>query len=139
MPAFRNPPPEDLARFLRETRSIAVIGLSDDPGRPSHDVSAYMKDAGYRIIPVNPRLTEVLGERAYPRLADVPALVDLVNVFRRSSQAGAHVDEAIAHGAKGVWLQVGVWDDEAAERAREAGLWVVMDRCIMVDHRHLVR
>ncbi len=136
---FANPTDAEIRRRLAEVKTIAVVGLSDDPGRSSFGVSEYMQETGHRIIPVNPRVAEVLGERAHPRLADVPGPVDLVNIFRRAELCGVHVDEAIACGARGVWMQLGVIDVEAAERARKAGLWVVMDRCLMVEHRRLVR
>jgi uncharacterized protein len=126
--------PETIARILEECRTIAVVGLSSSPSRPSHGVAAYMQRAGYRIIPVNPNETEVLGETAYAAPADVPHQIDLVDVFRRSDQAGAAVDQAIALGAKAVWLQEGVIDQEAAQRAGDAGLLVVMDRCILKEH-----
>jgi uncharacterized protein len=126
--------PEAIKRILDECRTIAVVGLSSDPWRPSHGVAAYMKRAGYRVIPVNPNETEVLGKRAYPSLFDVPEQFDLVNVFRRPDAAGTAVDQAIAVGAKAVWLQEGVIDDDAAKRAVEAGLLVVMDRCWLKEH-----
>jgi predicted CoA-binding protein len=117
--------------------TIAVVGLSSDPRRPSHGVSAYMQSRGYRIIPVNPNESTVLGEKAYARLDDVPVKIDVVNVFRRSDEAGRHVDEAIRLGARAVWLQEDVVDSAAAIRALEAGLYVVMDRCILKEHLRL--
>jgi len=108
--------------------------LSSSSGRASHGVAGYMQRAGYRVIPVNPNETEVLGEKAYPSLAEVPDRVDLVDIFRRSDEAGHAVDEAIAIGAKAVWLQEGVIDNAAAQRALDAGLLVVMDRCWLKDH-----
>ncbi|HJZ69781.1 MAG TPA: CoA-binding protein [Blastocatellia bacterium] len=126
--------PEVIDEILRDTNTIAVIGLSSDPGRPSNSVSHYMQSHGYRIVPVNPNETEVFGEKAYARLEDVPDKVDLVNIFRRSEEAGRHVDEAIRIGARSVWLQERVIDEEAARRALEAGLTVVMDRCILKEH-----
>ncbi|MEW6211185.1 MAG: CoA-binding protein [Acidobacteriota bacterium] len=125
---------ETIEKILEETRTIAVVGLSSNPSRASRGVSAYMQSRGYRIIPVNPNETEVLGERAYSRLEDVPERIDLVNIFRRSEEAGLHVDEAIRIGARAVWLQENVIDPEAAERAARAGLMVVMDRCILKEH-----
>jgi len=113
--------PETIARILAECQTIAVVGLSSNPSRPSHGVAAYMQRAGYRIIPVNPNETEVLGETAYRILGDVPQKVDLVDVFRRSEEAGAAVDQAIAIGATAVWLQEGVIDYEAAQHAISAG------------------
>lgn len=130
----------DIARILRDSSTIAVVGLSDRPDRTSHRVSTYMQKAGYRIVPVNPKLSgPVLGEEPYPDLGSVPSPVDLVNIFRRSDDAAVAVDEAIAIGAGAVWLQLGIVNEPAAERALAAGLGVVMDRCIMVEHRALTR
>ena len=125
---------ETIKRILDECRTIAVVGLSSKSTRPSHGVAGYMQRAGYRILPVNPNETEVLGEKAYASLKDVPDQIDLVDVFRRSEEVGAVVDEAIAIGAKAVWLQEGVVDNEAAQRAQNAGLLVVMDRCWLKEH-----
>jgi predicted CoA-binding protein len=121
-------------KILRAARTIAVVGLSANPRRPSHGVARYLQRAGYRIIPVNPNIGEVLGERAYPTLSELPEPVDVVDVFRRSEFAGAIVDEAIAIRARAVWLQDGVIDEAAAQRARAAGLDVVMDDCMMRRH-----
>lgn len=121
-------------RILRTAHSIAVVGLSPDPRRPSHGVARYLQAAGYRIIPVNPNLGEVLEETAYASLKEIRQPVDVVDIFRRSEYAGAIVDEAIAIGARAVWLQDGVIDEGAAQRARAAGLDVVMDDCIMRRH-----
>jgi predicted CoA-binding protein len=126
--------PETIRRILTECKTIAVVGLSSNPLRPSHDVSAYMQARGYRVVPVNPNETEVLGEPAYATLADLPEKPDLVNIFRRSSEAGHHVDEAIRLGIPAVWLQDDVIDEAAAERAIRAGLWVVMNKCILREH-----
>jgi uncharacterized protein len=123
--------------ILRMARTIAVVGLSHKRMRPSYSVSEYMQSAGYRIIPVNPAETEVLGEKAYPDLASIPEPVDVVNVFRRSEFVGPIVDAAIRIGAKAVWMQEGVIDEVAAEKAKAAGLAVVMDRCILKEHRKL--
>ena len=125
---------ETIRRILEECRTIAVVGLSSDSWRPSNSVSAYMRRVGYRVIPVNPNETEVFGEKAYPDLFAVPGKIDLVDVFRRPSEASKAVDEAIAVGAKAVWLQEGVIDREAAQRALDAGLLVVMDRCWLKEH-----
>jgi predicted CoA-binding protein len=126
--------PAVIKRILEECKTIAVVGLSSNTYRPSYGVAGYMQKHGYRIIPVNPGETEILGERAYPALADIPEKVDLVDIFRRSEEAGTHVDEAIRLGVQAVWLQEGVIDEAAAERARTAGLMVVMDRCILKEH-----
>lgn len=123
-------------RILDHAHTIAVVGLSANPRRPSHGVARYLQAAGYRIIPVNPNLDQVLGEKAYPSLRDLPDQVDVVDIFRRSAAVGPIVDEAIAIGAGAVWLQDGVIDEAAAERARAAGLDVVMDDCIMRRHQH---
>ena len=127
--------PETIHRILKECRTIAVVGLSSNPVRPSYGVAGYMKQQGYRVIPINPHEINVLGEQAYPSLAAVPDKVDLVDVFRRSEEAGAVVDEAILIGAKAIWLQEGVIDEAAARRAQQAGLLVVMDRCWLKEHR----
>jgi predicted CoA-binding protein len=128
---------ETIRRILEECHTIAVVGLSSDTWRPSNSVSAYMRRAGYRVIPVNPNETEVFGEKAYADLASVPEKLELVDVFRRSDEAGKAVDEAIAVGAKAVWLQEGVIDQAAAQRALDAGLLVVMNRCWLKEHlRH---
>lgn len=130
--------PKAIARILAESKNIAVVGLSSNPMRASYGVSRYMQQHGYRIIPVNPNEREVLGERAYASLREVPGTPELplevVNIFRRSEDVGAIVDEAIALGAKAVWLQEGVIDQAAAQRALDAGLLVVMDRCILKEH-----
>lgn len=125
---------ETIEKILDECRTIAVVGLSSDPTRPSNGVASYMRRQGYKVIPVNPNETDVFGDKAYRSLADVPEQIDLVDVFRRSSEAGSAVDEAIAVGAKAVWLQEGVIDNAAAQRALEAGLLVVMDRCWLKEH-----
>ena len=125
---------ETIERILDKCRTIAVVGLSSKVTRPSHGVAGYMQRAGYRIVPVNPNESEVLGERAYASLTEVPEQIDLVDVFRRSEEAGAAVDEAIANGAKAIWLQEGVIDHAAAQRAADSGLLVVMDRCWLKEH-----
>jgi uncharacterized protein len=126
-------------RVLEESRTIAVVGASPRSHRPSNGVMRTLLDHGYRVIPVTPRADAVLGLPTYPSLADIPddVHVDMVDIFRRSSLAGAHVDEAISIGASSVWLQLGVIDHEAAERARTAGLDVVMDRCPAIELRRL--
>ena len=126
--------PETIRRILEECRTIAVVGLSSDPSRASNSVSGYMRRQGYRVIPVNPNETSVFGEKSYPDLSAVEEQIDLVDVFRRADEAGKAVDEAIAVGAKAVWLQEGVIDSAAAQRAEDAGLMVVMDRCWLKEH-----
>ena len=126
---------DEIRRLLSSSKTIAVVGLSAKPYRPSHGVSEYMQSRGYRIIPVNPNLTEVLGEKSYPALDDVPERVDIVNVFRRPEAVEPVVDAAIRVGARAVWMQEGVIHRAAAEKARAAGLAVIMDRCILKEHR----
>lgn len=125
---------ETIRRILDECRTIAVVGLSSASWRPSNGVASYMRRYGYRVIPVNPNETEVFGEKAYPNLTVVPEQIDLVDVFRRPDEAGKAVDEAITIGAKAVWLQESVIDELAAQRALDAGLLVVMDRCWLKEH-----
>ncbi|MBL8220906.1 MAG: CoA-binding protein [Bryobacterales bacterium] len=127
-----------IRQVLRDGKTIAVVGLSSRKFRASYGVSQYMQDQGYRIIPVNPNETEVLGEKAYATLEDVPEKVDIVNIFRRSDQVMPVVESAIRIGAKAVWMQEDVVDEEAAAQARAAGLFVVMDRCILKEHRVMV-
>ena len=127
------PPVDDVRAVLTGTRVWAVVGCSPDPARDSHRIAELLLRRGYRVIPVNPGAGEILGERCYPSLHDVPEPVEVVDVFRRASAAGAHVDEAIAIGARAVWMQLGVIDSEAAARGRAAGLRVVMDRCPAIE------
>lgn len=126
-----------ISEILHTSRTIAVVGLSAKRYRPSYGVAEYLKRAGYRIIPVNPMETEVLGERAYPDLESIPEPVDLVDIFRRSEFVPEIVESAIRIGAKAVWMQEGVLHEAAAARAEAAGLAVVVDRCILKDHRRL--
>src|ERR1044072_3340763 len=126
-----------ISKILHNSRTIAVVGLSGKRYRPSYGVAEYLKRSGYRIIPVNPHEREVLGERCYPDLDSVPEKVDIVDIFRRSEFVPEIVEAAIRIGAKMVWMQEGVLHEQAARRAREAGLEVVMDRCILKDHRRL--
>jgi predicted CoA-binding protein len=125
---------DPISEILKTTHTIAVVGLSGRSHRPSYGVAQYMQSAGYRIIPVNPEETEVLGEKSYARLEDIPEPVDLVDVFRRSEFVPEIVESAIRIGAHGVWMQEGVIHTEAAERARTAGLFVIMDTCILKEH-----
>jgi predicted CoA-binding protein len=131
---FANPPHGELRRILSEARSLAVVGLSPNPARPSHRVARAMQGLGYRIIPVRPAVAEVLGEPAYARLEDVPGPVDLVVVFRAPDKIGPVVDGCIARGFPRLWLQDGVVNPEEARRAQAAGIEVVMDRCVWRDY-----
>ena len=127
----------DLKPIYEQAKTIAVVGLSPNPARPSHSIAQYLKDRGYRIIPVNPMAEEVLGQKSYPDLKSVPEPIDIVQVFRKPEDVPAIVEDAIAVGAKVIWMQVGIVHEEAAERARSAGLQVVMDRCMRGTHREL--
>ncbi|MCB0168128.1 MAG: CoA-binding protein [Anaerolineae bacterium] len=130
---------EDKKQILNSTHTLAVVGLSASKTRPGYTVSKYMQEAGYRIIPVNPNLEEALGEKAYPDLRSVPEPVDMVLIFRRSEHIPPVVDDAIEIGAKVVWMQLGLVNEAAAQKARAAGLVVIQDSCIAVDHRQLTR
>jgi uncharacterized protein len=130
-----NPSSDPIAELLNRAKTIAVVGLSDSPLRPSHGVAAYMQSRGYRIIPVNPNIQEALGEPAFPSLLDVPERIDLVNVFRRSDQVDEVVDEAIKLKVPAIWMQEDVINETAADRARQAGIFVIMDMCILKEHR----
>lgn len=125
---------EEIKQILDECKTIAVVGLSSNPMRPSNGVASFMQKKGYKVIPVNPNESEVFGIKSYQTLSSIGEKVDLVDIFRRSEEAGSVVDEAIKIGAKAVWLQEGVIDEAAAERAEKAGLLVVMDRCWLKDY-----
>jgi predicted CoA-binding protein len=129
----------NIPEILKSARTIAVVGISSNPMRASNGVSEYLKRAGYRIIPVNPNESEVLGEKCYAQLEDVPEKIDMVDIFRRSEFVPDIVESAIRVGARTVWMQEGVIHEAAAERARQAGLDVVMDRCTLKEHRKLAR
>lgn len=131
---FQNPSPDEIAERLRMIQRIAVVGLSPNPARPSHGVSQAMQGFGYTVVPVRPAVTSVLGETAYPTLDAVPGQIDLVNVFRNARELSGIVDSCIRLGLPAIWAQDGVIDENAAERARAAGIWVVMDRCIYRDY-----
>ena len=133
-----NPSDDELRALLRGAKRIAVVGLSPKPDRPSHRIARRLIDWGYEVVPVRPALAEVLGRKAYARLADVPGTVDLVDVFRAPGEIGPIVDDCIARGLPALWLQEGVVNEAEAARARAAGITVVMDRCISVDHRRLL-
>lgn len=126
-----------LRRILRECKTIAIVGLSANWWRPSFFAAKYLQERGYHVVPVNPQYQEVLGEKCYPTLKDIPFKVDVVDCFRKSEEIPALTEEAIAIGAKVLWLQLGVINEEAAARAREAGLEVVMDRCMKIEHGRL--
>ena len=128
---------KQIADLLHSCHTIAVVGLSSKRYRPSYGVAEYMQRSGYRIIPVNPSETQVLGEQAYPDLESIPGAIDIVDIFRRSEFVPEIVEAAIRKGAKAIWMQEGVYHEAAARRAEEAGLIVVMDRCILKDHRRL--
>jgi predicted CoA-binding protein len=128
---------KQIAELLHSSRIIAVVGLSSKRFRPSYGVAEYLQRAGYRIIPVNPLEAQVLGEQAYPDLESIPGAIDIVDIFRRSEFVPEIVEAAIRKGAKAVWMQEGVYHEAAARRAEQAGLTVIMDRCILKDHRRL--
>jgi hypothetical protein len=129
-------------RILRSFRTWAVVGCSSNPSRPSHGVSRYLLEQGYGVVPINPHEELVHGKRAYPDLVSVPAdpraPIEVVDLFRRSSEVRSHVEEAIAIGARAIWMQLGVWDEAAAQLAVDAGLLVVMDRCPAIDHPAMI-
>lgn len=128
----------EMRELFKANKTIAVVGLSPDEFRPSHGVALYLKRAGFHIIPVNPSCDEVLGEKSYATLKDIPDPVDIVDIFRRSEAVPEIVEEAIVKGAKVIWMQEGVVNEAAAQRAEQFGMKVVMDRCILKEHRFLV-
>ena len=134
---LHNASPEEVRALLKSVHTIAVVGLSDKPDRDSHRVAAYLQRQGYRIIPVNPAVQEVLGEKSYARLEDISDKIDLVDMFRKPEAVPEIVDAAIAVGAKAVWMQEGIVHNAAADRARAAGLAVVMNRCILKEHMRM--
>ena len=134
-----SPQPDPVTELLRSARTIAVVGLSDDAMRPSHGVSAYMQSHGYRIIPVNPKIQSCLGEKAYASLLEVPEKIDIVNIFRRPEFVEEVVDQAIRLKVPAIWMQEDVVHEKAAEKARRAGIFVMMDRCILKEHRDRFR
>ena len=139
MPEIENPHETELKELLSETRTIAVVGLSANESRDSHRVADYLKQNGYRIIPVNPAVETVLGEKSYPDLKSIPETVDVVDVFRRPEHVPEIAAQAVSIGARALWLQLGVRDDESAQRAKEAGLTVIQDACIKVEHSRLMK
>ena len=126
---------DEIGALLKQAKNIAVVGLSDSPLRPSYGVSAYMQQYGYRIIPVNPNIRGALGEKAVASLSDIKEKIDVVDIFRRSEFVEDIVDEAIRLGVSAIWMQEGVIHEQAAQKAREAGIFVVMDRCILKEHK----
>ncbi len=128
-----------IPKVLKESKTIAIVGLSPHPERSSYQVARYLKEHGYKIIPVNPAVTEVLGKKSYPSLLDIPEPVDVVDVFRHAADIPPIVEDAIAIGARVVWLQEGIIHEESAQRAKSAGLKVVMDHCMMKEHRRHYR
>ncbi|MGB2602535.1 MAG: CoA-binding protein [Candidatus Sulfotelmatobacter sp.] len=130
-----SPQNDPIGELLKRANTIAVVGLSNDPLHPSHGVSAYMQSQGYRIIPVNPQITSCLGEKAYASLLDVPEKIDIVDIFRRPEFVEEVVDQAIQLKVPAIWMQEEVIHEKAAEKARRNGIFVVMDRCILVEHR----
>jgi predicted CoA-binding protein len=133
-----SPAPEEIAGILKKYRVVAVVGLSTDPDKPSYQVAQYLKEHGYRIVPVNPACSEILGEKCYASLKDIPFPIEVVDIFRKVEAIPPIVEEAIAVGAKVVWLQLGLVDMESARKARESGLQVVMDHCMKIEHgKHL--
>jgi len=129
------PKSDPIAHLLEQSHTIAVVGLSNSPMRPSHGVSAYMQSHGYRIIPVNPTISDSLGEKSYASLLEVPEKIDIVNIFRRPEFVEEIVDQAIQRKAPAIWMQESVVNERAAEKARRAGIFVIMDRCILKEHR----
>jgi uncharacterized protein len=139
LPDGVNAPVDPILEILEKYKTIAVVGLSSNPARASYEVTKYMQTAGYKIVPVNPNETEVLGQKSYLRLEDVPEKIEIVNVFRRAEDVPPVVEGAIQIGAKVVWMQLGIANAAAAERARAAGLMVVEDACVLVEHRRRVK
>jgi predicted CoA-binding protein len=138
MALFPNPDDEAIRRLLEKVRRIAVVGLSPKPHRDSHRVARYLLESGYEIVPVYPREEQILGQRVYRRVQDIAGAVDLVDVFRRSEELPEVIDDALAARAGALWLQLGCIDESGARRAQDAGLTVVMDRCLMVEHARLL-
>jgi predicted CoA-binding protein len=137
MEEFKNPSDEKIRELLTQSTTIAVVGLSPNPSRPSYGVAHYLKKQNYRIIPVNPTQPEILCEKSYPTLSDIPEKVDVVDIFRKSEFVAPVVEEAIKIKAKAIWMQSGIVNHQAAQKAKEAGLVVVMDKCLAVAHSTL--
>lgn len=139
MSQLENPSPEEIKGIIEKSTVIAMVGLSPKPERASNEVATYLQSKGYKIIPVNPEYDQILGEKSYPALADIPEKVDIVDIFRRPEQVGPVIDEAIKIGAKVVWMQLGIRNDPEAEKVLRAGYTVVQDRCIYREHKALMR
>ncbi|MCL0032483.1 CoA-binding protein [Peptococcaceae bacterium] len=137
---FQNPTDEEIKELLKQARVIAVVGLSDKPERDSHKVAKYLQERGYRIIPVNPKLDSVLGEKAYKKVSDIPdeINIDILNVFRRSIDTPPVVEDSISKKPKAIWLQLGIKNDDAAKIAQDNNITIIMDRCIKIEHARLL-
>ena len=136
--AFQNPSDQEMTNLLRGSKVIAVVGLSDDVTKPSYEVASYLQSQGYELVPVNPNIDMVIGRKSHKSLLEVEGPIDIVNVFRRSHEVAGVVDQAIQIGAKAVWTQLDIVDAEAGKKAQDAGLGVVMDRCLKVEHFRLL-
>jgi len=136
---MRNPPDKEMKQMLEAAKVIAVVGHSDKPYRTSYQIAQYLRRVGYKVYPVNPMLDQIDGEKSYPSVADIPETVDIVDIFRRSEYLDEVVADAIQAGAKNFWAQLGVYDQAAGEKAEQAGMGVVMDKCIKVEHMRLIR
>jgi predicted CoA-binding protein len=137
--AAHNPPPEEIEAVLKKYKVVAVVGLSPKPERDSHKVAKYMKEHDYTIVPVNPGQKNILGEKCYPNLKTIPFPVDIVDVFRKPDAVPPIVDDAVEIGARVIWMQLGIVHNESADKAREAGLEVVMDRCMKIEHMRMIK
>ncbi len=138
-PGWSNPDEDEIARLLRESRTIAVVGCSPKPERTSHQIAAFLIEQGYEVFPVHPKAEEILGRKVYPSLSDIPEPVDIVDVFRKPEATPPIAEQAVQIGAKALWLQQGIVNEDAWRIATEAGLMCIMDRCIAVMHRLLIR
>ena len=138
MPEY-NPPSQEIRAILAKYKTVAIVGLSPKPERDSHKVAKYLKEHGYRIVPVNPGQKEILGEKCYPNLKAIPLSIDVVDIFRRPEAIPPVVDDAVEIGAKVVWMQLGIAHNQAAEKARNAGLEVVMSKCIKIEHMNMLK
>jgi len=133
-----NPPAAEIKKILEQARTIAVVGLSPDPEKTSHQIGSFLRDRGYRIVPVNPLYPEILGEKAYPSLLDIDEKIDIINIFRRSEQVGPVIAEALQTAAPVIWLQLGIRNDPEAEKAVKAARTVIQDKCIRVEYQTLI-